>query len=198
MYKRQLPDTGVIKQKYTVTQLPYNNISSDEFCLPYNTQRILDRISKVVETEGPVSRELICKRVLKSFGIARMGSRLEKYFGELLRKLHFPKTVHHGIIFFWPMNKLSFSSLAFRVSEDDNERRSAEDLPPEEVACAISYVLQNQFSMTKSDLVRETYKVLGYSRAGTAVEQAMLTGIEFAVNKKWITIDKYELASSRI
>jgi hypothetical protein len=184
-----------VMQKYSVTQLPFSNISSDEFCQSYNTQRILEKISKVVETEGPVSRSLICKRVLQSFGIARMGTRLEQRFGELFRRVHYPTTIHHGIRFYWPMNTLPSSYTAFRVSENEDERRAADDLSPEEVACAVRCVLQNQLSMTKSDLVRETYKLFGYARAGSAVEQAMESGIDYAAKSKSISIDQAGLAS---
>ena len=42
--------------------------------------------------------------------------------------------------------------------------------------------------MSQEDLVREVYKELGYSRSGSAVEQAMLDGIGYAKKNDKISI----------
>jgi superfamily I DNA and/or RNA helicase len=181
--------TGKVKQFYVVMKLPVENISSDVFCLPEYTQNILDKIAKVIDTEGPISRSLLSKRILQSYSIARMGSRLEKRFDGLLRKVHYPTTTHRRMKYYWPMEIVPSSYKVFRVSENESERRNVEDLPPEEVACAVRYILQNQLSMSKDDLVREASKILGYARAGTTVEQAMLDGISYAERIGAISID---------
>jgi superfamily I DNA and/or RNA helicase len=187
--------TEKVQQLYVVTELPVENIAPDLFCLPEYTQKILDKITKVIDTEGPISRNLLCKRILKSYGIARMGSRLEKRFAELLRKVYYPTTTHQEMEYYWPMAIVPSSYKLFRVSENESERRNAEDLPPEEVAGAVRYILQNQLSMSKDDLVRETYKVFGYARAGIAVEQAMVAGISYAEKIKTVSIDASDIVS---
>lgn len=182
-------------QPYLTAELVQESLSSDEFCLSEHTCGILDKIALVINTEGPVSRSLLCRRVLQSYGIARMGSRLEKRFDELMETLHAPVTQSEGTSFYWPATLVPSSYRMFRVSENDAERRSAEDLPPEEVACAVCHILKNQLSMSRNDLVHETYKAFGYSRSGTAVEQAMQSGIHCAQNSGRISVDAADIVS---
>jgi hypothetical protein len=176
------------RQVYSLAKLPQESLSAEVFCLPEYTRNILEKMATAINTEGPISKNLLCKRVLQSYGIARMGSRLERRFDDLLKKIHVPTTTHKAVKYFWSANLAPSSYRIFRVPENEGERRTAGDLPPEEVACAVYYVLQNQLSMSQEDLVREVYKELGYSRSGSAVEQAMLDGIGYAKKNDKISI----------
>jgi hypothetical protein len=67
------------------------------------------------------------------------------------------------------------------VSANEAQKRDAGDLPPEEVANGVKLILQNQISLLRGDLVRETAKLFGYARIGSNVEMAMNAGIDQAV-----------------
>jgi hypothetical protein len=60
-------------------------------------------------------------------------------------------------------------------------KRDADDLPSHEIANGIKAILQNQISLTKDDLIRETAKLFGYARLGTNVDIAMQLGIGVAL-----------------
>jgi Protein of unknown function (DUF4011)/REase_MTES_1575/AAA domain/Protein of unknown function (DUF3320) len=176
------------QKEYVMTQLQFETMSSDEFFLSGNTTKIKEKILQVINCEAPISKNLLCKRVLQSFGIGRMGSRIERRFGELFHQLTLSTTTG-GNAFFWKQGISAESIRAYRVSSNEADRRNAEDLPPEETAYAVKEVLSNQIGLPREDLIRETARILGYQRIGKAVEPAMNLGIEIAIKRGWAAID---------
>ena len=80
------------------------------------------------------------------------------------------------------MEILSFS--LFRIPSDiENSKRDAEHLPPQEVANAALYVLEQHISLPIAELVKETARLLGYHRTGPTVDKAMRMGISFMLKK---------------
>ena len=66
----------------------------------------------------------------------------------------------------------------FRITgENENSKRDAECLSPQEVANAALHVLEQNVSLPITDLVRETARLLGYQRTGPAVSKSMRSGI---------------------
>ena len=177
------------QKEYAVTHLPLETLSADEFCQPENAAKIMEKIMQVITTEAPISKNLLGRRVLQSFGIARMGGRLERYFGGLLNHLKLATTTNGGNITFWKDAQHAENLDAYRVAVNEADKRNAEDLPPEETALAVRSILVNQIGLPREDLVRETARTLGYHRIGKAVEPAMNLGIETAIQRGWAAID---------
>ncbi|CAA7603104.1 Restriction endonuclease type II-like [Acididesulfobacillus acetoxydans] len=173
------------QRDYVIAVLPRHELSATEFCLPENAREIMQAIAEVIRVEAPISKSLLCKRVLQSFGIARTGARLERQFSHLFLKLKPSKTKKGQNTFFWRQEQAPQSLDFYRVAQNENARRSAEDLAPEETACAVRYVLMTEIGLPREELIRETARILGYHRLGRDVELAMKAGLEAAVKRGW-------------
>jgi len=87
-------------------------------------------------------------------------------------------------VFLWMPTQDPESFSLFRISgENENSKRDAEDLPPQEVANAALHILDQNVSLPVVDLVRETARLLGYQRTGPMVDKAMRAGIQLLVRK---------------
>lgn len=188
-YKEQISEVAATMEKtavpYIATKFPSENMTPEEFCLPESTPKVLQRIQSLIEVEAPISRVYLLKRILQSYGISRAGARLERRFDELLRKVDLIITGGEKIKFIWKSGSVPGSYAVFRIPGNDTERRNPEDIAPEEIAVAVKYVLESQISMPKQELVKETSKVLGFLRTGPAIEAAMSSGIDMAIQRKW-------------
>ena len=51
------------------------------------------------------------------------------------------------------------------------------------MANALKELLFNQGSLPVEDMTRETVKLLGYSRSGSALERAVQAGLQVAINR---------------
>jgi len=157
--------------------------SSEDFFLYSYRETIKSQINEVLAVEAPVSKNLLSKRVLLGWGIARMGSRIAVHFELIFKELGLRQTSDNGNIIFWQAGQLPEQYNIYRLPPNEVLKRDADDLPSHEIANAIKAILQNQISLTKDDLVKETARLFGYARIGTNVEIAMQLGIRQALVK---------------
>jgi len=170
-------------EKYQATALLTSRISSDDFLLPYYKAKILSQIREVIETEAPLSRSLLCKRIISAWGIARTGQRLDSYLDGLFKQSGaYISTDDDGNKFFWK-NEAQYAN--YRIHRTDSGR-DATDLPAEETAAAMKHILEEQISMQTAELMRITASLMGYSRTGTNVEAAMRRGLNVAQQRGFI------------
>jgi very-short-patch-repair endonuclease len=168
-------------KNYRVCSLPSTFLSvSDEFFDSGRMSKILDQIARVVEVEAPISQTLLSKRILSSWGITRLGVRLNDYLNNLYRRLSLKHSTQNGTIFFWREDQSPETYDTYRLPEVDAQKRNAEDLPKEEIAAGIKEILTEQISLPLDDLVREAARMFGYARLGGNVEEAMKLGINYA------------------
>lgn len=145
---------------------------------------MLRLISEVVQEEGPISLNLLCKRVAHFWGIQRVTARVQERMKTLVRSAQFRKTVAGEITFVWPARVEPETYSEFRVpGGEENSRRDADDLPPEEIANAALHVLQGQLSLPTQDLVRELARLFGYQRIGQNVDRCLRTGIAVLIKR---------------
>ncbi|TYP69637.1 DUF3320 domain-containing protein [Paenibacillus methanolicus] len=185
-----LPEpTAESKQPYRPAALQKVDWGTDAFYASSNAGFILEQIRQVIQAEGPISRGLLAKRILQAWGIARLGAKLDQRFTELLQQVSETRTEREGTVYFWPAGVNPSEYAHFRVAEEDALRRTAEELPPEEIAAAVQYVLASQISLPQDELVKQVVKALGYARSGAALDKAVRAGIECALERGTVQTD---------
>lgn len=170
---------------YRVSQaLPSPDATEMDFYATPTAPHIQKLIAEVVADEGPLSLWLLCQRVAPFWGIHRVTSRVEQRIGNLAQTPLCTRIVHEGVTFLWPPAVQPYSYESFRIpSFDETTRRTADDLPPEEIANAALYVLKGQVSLPVDALVREVARVFGYQRIGQNVDQCLRAGIALAISR---------------
>jgi len=171
------------KTVYQPCVLPLVALPSEDFYNPANKRVIREQVTKVIKEEGPISRTLVSRRVLQAWGLARSGARIERHFDTVFGAMKLKKTTWDGAVYFWPEQIDPVRYGKFRVAEREQDRRNAEDLPPEEIAAAVKEILFNQISLPQEDLIKETVKLLGYARTGAALEKAVKNGLSEVVRR---------------
>ena len=173
-----------IRREYQATILDSSNCYSEEFFFSENRKIILDQINKVIETEAPISRTLLCKRILAAWNISRLGPRIDSYLEELFNWKNYYVSESENLNFYWIDETQYHNFDYFRTGE-----RDAVDLPPEEVANALKYVLTDEISLPTADLSRLCAQLFGFARNGTNVDAAIHRGIRKAEKRGFLKID---------
>lgn len=182
---------------YETTLLDYTSLySSDDFFEYSVKSKIIEQIKQIMEVEAPISHNLLSKRLLKSWGISRLGIRLNRYLSELYLRLELQKTKQNNICFYWLKEQDPTQWNTFRVPVEADPKRNADELPKEEVFCAIIDVLINQISLPEEELIREVARLFGYTRIGGNVEQAMRLGIGYGLKNRQITYENERIVLS--
>ncbi|TWP29532.1 DUF3320 domain-containing protein [Apibacter muscae] len=168
-------------QTATLMPSPYG---SEEFFYSGHKSIILNQIKEVMETEAPISKTLLSKRVLAAWGISRLGQRLDSYLQELLMSTSFFISQNEDLSFYW-LNEEQYQ----RYDYFRTGLRDAVNLPPEEVANAMKYILTNEISIPTTDLSRLTAQLLGFARNGSNVDAAMHRGMVKAIKKNYLKVE---------
>ena len=177
-------------ETYFATELPLRYMSPDDYLLPQSTRTIAERINEIIKLEAPITEGLLTRRILQSFGIARAGSRVQARTDSLLKVLNIKFTVQDEEKVFWKNEQEPSGYRGFRATGEGNNRREAKDVPSQEVANAVCKVLVEQIGLPFEDLIRETAKLLGYSRLGPVVVATIKAGIEQAESDRRVVADE--------
>lgn len=170
------PEADIQARPYQVADLKYTPATSVDFAQGYYDSEVMDKIRTVIQIEAPISRALLCKRVLNSFAITRMGTRLATHMDRLLKQSGF-RTTGNDLCFYWDAGQDPKSYDIYRPGS----KRGALDVAPEEVAVAVYRILEEQGALSEEDLLRETAHRFNYMRMGDNVMFSMKNGIAYAV-----------------
>jgi hypothetical protein len=184
------PPVSKYKLEYKVCTLNLRNpVPQPElFLQEYNKKSIIADVKTVLEIEAPISKDLLCRRVLSAWSMVRIGSRIDAWFNIIFREMGIKHT-DNGNRFFWNADQQPENYLNYRISEIDAERREASDISPEEVSNVVKEILEQQISLNRDELVREVARTFGFGRIGNFVESSMLKGIDKAVKRGFAKID---------
>jgi hypothetical protein len=113
----------------------------------------------------------------------------------VLNSMNLNYSVYDNQRFFWTSEQKADEYENFRASGEDEAKRDARDVPIQEAANAVCYILYSQISLLTEDLIRESAKIMGYTRLGSVVSQVFNNAIDYAksqgrielaANGKWI------------
>ena len=163
------------KKPYIKAVLNIEKRDSNEILSSVFEEEITNRMKAVIEVEAPIRQSLLYKRVLNSFCLMKVGSRILALFDRLSKEIDTPKTVDYdGEIIFHGRDEEDF----FRPSPDREDRYSYQ-IPSTEAALCILYILERSQSpsMTKSQLYREFINQMGWEKSGRAIEELFSASI---------------------
>ncbi len=145
-------------------------------------ETVRNDILTILQKEAPISKDLLCRRILASWSVSRLGSRIDAYFNSLFKQMNL-KSSDGERRFYWNENQNPETYFHYRFSEFESERRDASDISPEESSNAVHEILENMISLNEGDLIKETARLFGFNRIGGNVESSMIEGIKKAVQR---------------
>ena len=84
------------KRSYSAVELPQTEATAEMIIARSLDGEIRERMMRTVEAEGPIMRPLLFKRVIASFSLKKVGSRIEPVFREIAASLPFQVTMDDG------------------------------------------------------------------------------------------------------
>jgi len=181
--------------KYRAKKLPEGRIAPESFINRRIDGDVKVRINVVLQNEAPISEDLLAQRVLHSYGFTRLTAELVGIFKDICNNASLNTTLQDGMKFYWKQEQAPDSYDLIRVSDEGDLKRDVKDIPIQEAMNAICYVLNEQFSLSEVDLIREASKVFGYNHIGTNIEYLFKNAIaqaekdsriELSSNGSWI------------
>ena len=141
-------------------------------------------IEDVVDIEGPISLRLMARRVAAHWGLHRISSKALDRVSVMLPRSNVQVDSLAGGTFLWPIGVDPDSYQGFRVPDSNADTiRDSLDMPLQEVANAVVFLLESQISAPEVEVVREASRLFGFRKTGKLVDDRMRAGIEYSVQK---------------
>ncbi len=175
------------REPYEVASLELPHVEAAEF-LDIDDAEIADAMVHVIETEAPINQTLLYRRMAKGYGLAKVGARIQDKLDAALRKTGCVKVKQAGRTIVWRRDQDPKTYLTYRVSADD-EKRTFDQLPLEEVMAAVIAVLDEKGPSDLDDLVKDASLKLGYNRLTSAAKSFFKRGITLAVRRNLVEKD---------
>ena len=172
---------------YTPAKLRESAVTAEDLLLPKYAAGLRKKLETVVAKEAPIAKSLLLRRVVQSYGITRAGSRITAYLEKMIEEMKLQSHRQEDMIFYWAPGQDPESYFTYRPAPSEEDRRDAKEIPVQEAAGAVCQVLEDQISLNQDDLIRESAKLLGYTRLGTAVTYLFSNAIRYAQWKNKIT-----------
>ena len=132
-----------------------------------------------------MSRNALTKKVLACFGISRISANTKNAVDDALEKCGAVVTSAGENEFIWKAGQSPESYDTCRAVYS-GEKRSLDDIAPEEIAAGIKLIMAAQVAMLRDDLIRETAHLFGASRVTPTIETAVSLGIRAAKSRGFV------------
>lgn len=180
----ELPDVGKAEKpstalgepvEYIFANLDVPSLSSSEFAAASNKKEIADRIIEVVNTEAPILKTTLMRRIFTAYGVTKSNAVVDA-FEKALKASKVKITKQKSLVYCWNDSQDPKNYYDIRVSSD----RSGDEICQQEIRNAVCYVLKKKGILGRDDLVKETSLVFGYKRLGKNLESVLLEGVKWA------------------
>lgn len=141
----------------------------ERFYEPAAAAELRHQLHRIVHEEGPVAQAALFRRIIRAWGLARTGSRIEKHLAALL-PAGVRSTGEDGV-FYWPEQLDPAKWDGYRLPGAEPEsKRPIDEICLEELGNIALYVLAQQGGTTQAGLVRAVSRLLGMARTGAEAE----------------------------
>lgn len=156
-------------QKYNVTEQIFENESN------YNLL-MREFIQKVINTEAPISRDLLNRRICSAMGISRVSARLSERLSSIISSLNLFTTESSKTIYWSDLVRPN----NFKIYRTGSGR-DVLDIPYEEIANSIACYVNTSDDNDKERILRTAANNLGFTRMGVNVRAAMEEGFLYGI-----------------
>lgn len=174
-------------EKYEVAELPQSRtkIEFDGYGdMVGGGNKAKELMLSVLEVESPIEKELLYKRVLNSFGINKLGARLNRNFDDLVNQM---KREYNNIYVHGETVSIDKIEDVCPVRISKEIQRPFTLIPKEEIGGAIVDILKNTFGATKETLVADIAKgIFHNNRTGGKIKAKIEEVIKYLEKEKII------------
>lgn len=139
-------------------------------------------VEAILEAEAPIEEGLLYKRIAKHYGV-RMGSRIRTKCEEAIKAAHSRRVTQAGRTIVWLRGQDPKSYVVYRVPQGEDDRRSFDELPLEEIAAAALEFIESNGPSEQEDLVRGVLHELEFSRLTAAAREYLQKGLTFGIRR---------------
>ncbi|MFW5852973.1 MAG: DUF3320 domain-containing protein, partial [Nanoarchaeota archaeon] len=179
-------------EHYKVTDIPTRRV--DNF-FDVNDDTVKRKMVQILEVESPVEREYLYKKIIASFGIQKLGKRIEEQCDFLVKDLSREMNIYID------KETIAIDQIqdVYDVRISTEEQRPFVLIPKEELAGAIYDILKNTFSATRDTLIADVAKEIFHNhRTGDKIKAKIDEALKHLLKKNLIIVDNEKFKMKKL
>lgn len=162
---------------YISAQLnPSDGVASESIYDSDYRQVLINQLQEIIQVESPISQNHLFRKILRLWNTQRSSVKISSYLTELVKELPDVKESGGSPIFYWEKNQLAAGLTSYR--DNSIEKRSIEDIAPEEIEVALREILTNNLSLLREDLIRAVARLFGFAKVGSQIVEIIGNSVE--------------------
>ena len=164
----------------------------DEFV--YRAREIVPgQLEELIRVEAPITNGLLYKRIVKTWGLARVSPKIQSVVDGALGRIAVFRTSNddNGFVY-WNAQDEAERFDAFRHNSD----RDIQDIPYIEIENAMKFVIDTQIAINQEELKRLTGQQLGYNRMGTNINAATQHTLDSLTQQGYVVVNEGKVAKA--
>ena len=175
---------GVEKVAYKLAETEKVPLGTDAMVSPDAVPVLERQMKTIVSVESPVTVNYLFHKVMEACEVSRMTQRVETRLKEVLERCPFIVTDNGRQAVVWADADAAQSLNCFRSPSE----RDSSDIPVEEYACAMRFVLAQQLSLGTDDLKRQTSLQMGFARMGGNLDEMLSLALVLLQNTNLVEV----------
>lgn len=148
-----------------------------------NEAKVIACVRDILQAEAPISRSALTKKVYACFDVPRASASTKKLVDSAIEHSGAKISSAGENDFLWLSDQTPERYDKCRTVYTNDNKRTMEDIAPEEIAVGINLIMSRQIAMSREDLIRETAHLFGFTRVSPTIETAVSLGIREAKNR---------------
>ncbi|MDR1764124.1 MAG: DUF3320 domain-containing protein [Dysgonamonadaceae bacterium] len=168
------------EKKYSSVFNSNEQYTPEMFYSAKNRYLISDMTRKIIDTEAPVSKSFMLRKIAPSFGISSINARAKENFDSILHHSEkFVEETDASRSFYWKSREQYETCDFFRTGAG----RDIADISPVEIANAMKQILTEQISLPRPDLLRLTARIFGCQRLTAKTSDFLDSGLKEGIRR---------------
>lgn len=130
-------------------------------------------IDEVVAVEGPISTELLLRRVREAWGVGRAGVRIRASYDKAVKTLRLRGRLVEPEKGFLMVKDGDPNGVRVPDNDDPATRRAIDDVPSTELCTAIEHVVADAIQVGRDELTQAVARLYGWNRRGSEIGAAL-------------------------
>lgn len=168
-------------EKYVEAQLEMTSLATSDYILKSNMAIIAAKLQEIIDVEAPILQDKLIKKCLRAFDIGRSSVVTLEATQKAMKKVRAKSNKQNGIKFYWREDQNPDNYYIYRNDTTNEERRLPDEICQQELKNAVCVALSNGKVLRKEVLIKETIKIMGFSRSGSALVDAVERGIKYGL-----------------
>lgn len=166
-------------EEYVSAEVELTDLSTMDYVKKENLNLITEKLQQLIDIEAPITYDRLVKKTLRAFHISRSSTQTLEATDKALKKASSKMNKQSGIKFYWRKDQKPDSYGKYRIDSSLADRRSADEICQQELKNAVCVTLREKGALDKESLIRETLRMMGYSRSSAALIAAVERGLKY-------------------